>query len=64
MLPLSQRITLTEEQKKWFGDRMSESHTGRVLVPTYLCTKFRKITDNENLSNEEIKSFLIDHCYI
>ena len=54
---------LTGEQKRWFGDRMSESHTGRVLIPGYLYVKFKKIVGNENLKNENIKCWLIDNVY-
>lgn len=54
---------LTNEQRQWFGDRMDESHTGRVIVPSHLYKKFRKIVDNEFLSNEQIKDYLIEYCY-
>lgn len=54
---------LTEEQKNWFGNRMDESHTGRVLVPSRLYAKFRKITGREHLQNHVIKCWLIDNCY-
>lgn len=54
---------LTKEQKAWFGDRMTESHTGRVLIPSYLYKKFRKVVDNECVPNDEIKDYLIKHCY-
>ncbi len=56
-------FVLTEDQKDWFGNRMDESHTGRVIVPSYLYKKFRKIADNDFLSNEDIKCYLIDKCY-
>lgn len=54
---------LTEEQKSWFGDRMHESSTGRVIVPSYLYNKFRKIVGNELLSNDRVKSWLISNVY-
>jgi len=54
---------LTRAQYEWFGDRMTESHTGRVSAPSYCYNKFRKIIDNEFLSNEEIKCYLIDYVY-
>lgn len=54
---------LTEEQKEWFGSRMDEGRSGRVLVPSYLYKKFKKIFDSEFLSNEAIKCYLIDECY-
>ena len=54
---------LTEEQVIWFGDRMTESSTGRVLIPTRLYDKFRKITNNELLTNITIKCWLIDNIY-
>lgn len=54
---------LTDDQKHWFGDRISESQTGRVLVPSYLYAKFKKIVGNENLDNESIKCWLIDNVY-
>ena len=56
-------IDLTEDQKEWFGDRMDESAAGRVLIPTRLYDKFRKIQDNEFLGNELIKCYLIDNVY-
>ncbi|AUR86202.1 hypothetical protein NVP1083O_56 [Vibrio phage 1.083.O._10N.286.52.B9] len=61
--PLSDPDLLTEQQKEWFGDRITESHTGRVLIPTYLYTKFKKIVGNEFLINQHIKSWLIDNVY-
>ena len=54
---------LTREQFEWFGNRMTESHTGRVLVPSHCYNKFRKICDDEYLSNGDIKCYLIDHVY-
>jgi hypothetical protein len=48
----------------WFGDRMHESHTGRVLVPSHCYAKFRKLADNEFLSNQQIKDWLIDNVYL
>lgn len=54
---------LTREQFDWFGDRMTESHTGRVLVPSHCYSKFRKIIDNEFISNGDIKCYLIDNVY-
>ena len=54
---------LTEDQKDWFGNRMDENQSGRVLVPTRLYKKFRIIADNEFISNHDIKAYLIDHVY-
>jgi hypothetical protein len=54
---------LTEEQKIWFGDRMTEGRSGAVQIPTRLYDKFRKITGNPFLKNNEIKSWLIEKCY-
>jgi len=54
---------LTQDQKEWFGSRMHESATGRVLVASYLYKKFRKIADAESWTNGEIKDYLIDRCY-
>ena len=50
-------------QLLWFGNRINESHTGRVLIPSHCYAKFRKITDNEFISNQEIKDWLIDNVY-
>ena len=50
-------------QLDWFGDRISESQSGRVLIPSHCYAKFRKITDNELISNREIKVWLIDNIY-
>jgi hypothetical protein len=54
---------LTKEQKEWFGNRMDETQSGRVIVPSYLFEKFRKITGRPELQNHTIKSWLIDYCY-
>lgn len=54
---------LTEAQKIWFGDRMTENASGRVIIPTHLCEKFKKIADNPFMDNSEIRCWLIDHCY-
>lgn len=62
-MPIDNPNILTKEQKEWFGNRMDESQTGRVRVPTYLYDKFRKITANEFYTNSQIKSWLIEHCY-
>ena len=54
---------LTEEQKDWFGNRIKESHTGRVIVAQHLVEKFRKLSGDYTTSKEVIKNFLIDQCY-
>jgi hypothetical protein len=54
---------LTDEQKDWFAERMDENASGRVLVPSYLYTKFRKLAENEFISNSDIKNYLIECCY-
>lgn len=54
---------LTEDQKDWFGNRMTEGSTGSIKVPTHLYNKFRKIYENDLTSNEDIKTYLIDNCY-
>jgi hypothetical protein len=54
---------LSAQDLRWFGDRMHESHTGRVIVPSHCYVKFRKITDNEFISNQEIKDWLITNVY-
>ena len=56
-------LKLTEEQKDWFGDRMTEGSTGSVKVPTHLYNKFRKIFGDECISNDHIKTYLINNCY-
>ncbi len=61
-MPIMNPNILTKEQKLWFGNRMDESQSGRVLVPTYLYDKFRKLTNTE-YENHMIKSYLIDYCY-
>jgi hypothetical protein len=55
--------TLTNEQKKWFGERMSENDRGRVIIPNYLYIKFKKITEQDELTNTDIKYWLIDNVY-
>jgi hypothetical protein len=54
---------LTRKQYEWFGDRMTESHTGRVSAPSHCYNKFRKVCGSDHLSNEEIKCYLIDNVY-
>ena len=56
-------INLSDEQEAWFGDRMTESSTGRILVPARLYTEFKKITGVYCVTNQQIKDFLIDNCY-
>jgi len=58
-----EELKLTDEQIRWFGDRMTEGSTGAVRVPSYLIKKLKKIADNEFLPNDVCKSFLIDTCY-
>tara|TARA_R110000851_G_scaffold22894_1_gene67562 strand:- start:872 stop:1066 length:195 start_codon:yes stop_codon:yes gene_type:complete len=57
------QLQLTEQEKNWFADRMSESGTGRVLIPSNLYHKVRKMADNPFLDNSQIKTFLINECY-
>ena len=57
------RNALTKEQKEWFSDRMEESHTGRLLIPSYLYAKFRKIVEEPDLSNIDIFVYFRDYCY-
>lgn len=54
---------LNKEQAEWFDERMSESYTGRVIVPTHLCNKFRRITERPDLDNHTIKRWLIDNIW-
>ena len=54
---------LTKDEKDWFGDRMDESHTGRILIPKRLYEKFRNITGASTATNAEIKCWLIDNAY-
>lgn len=56
-------VNLTREQKIWFLERMDESETGRVIVPTRLCDKLRKLADDPEITNFECKSYLIDNIY-
>jgi hypothetical protein len=63
MLVIDTKFELNEEQKSWFGNRLNEGATGRVAVPSHLYPKFREIYGNELLSKNEIKSYLLRHCY-
>lgn len=60
---LNEIYQLSDEEKDWFGDRMTETASGVVQVPSHLYKKFRKIQDNEFISNENIKCWLIDNVY-
>jgi hypothetical protein len=42
---------------------MSENDQGRVIVPNYLYIKFKKITEQDELTNTDIKYWLIDNVY-
>lgn len=54
---------LSYEERSYFGNRMTESSTGAVQVPTRLYEKFRNITGLGFAKNHEIKEFLIRNCY-
>lgn len=56
-------IELTKEQKNWFGERMNENERGRVIVPNHCYIKFKKLIGDSNLTNTDIKSWLIDNIY-
>ena len=55
-------LKLTADELNWFGDRMNESHTGRVLVPKYLRTKLIKMAIKP-MSDDEAKDFLINKIF-
>ncbi len=57
------KVNLSNEQKEWFGERMDESATGRVIVPKYLLTKLKKIADNDSITDLQAKTWLIDNVY-
>ncbi len=54
---------ISEEDKIWFSERIYTSGTGRIIVPTYLLNKYRKLTEDYKNPNEIIKSRLINDCY-
>lgn len=54
---------LTEDQMYWFSERLRESSTGRVIVPSHCYVKFKRVVENDYLSNEQIKCWLIDNVY-
>lgn len=56
-------VNLTVDEKEWFGERMYESITGRIMMPSYLYKKFKKITGLNKASNMCIKCYLIDEVY-
>jgi hypothetical protein len=56
-------VDLTEDQKNWFAERMGENASGKVLVPSHLYAKFRKITGLEWVNKAVIKDWLIRNCY-
>lgn len=60
---VNHEFKLTEDEKDWFGNRMSEGESGAVTVPTHLLNKLRKLTNQPNISNQVAKSYLIDKCY-
>lgn len=57
------QFKLTPVQIDWFGNRLHESASGKVIVPSHCYKKFKKIADNEFLSNQDIKTWLIDNVY-
>ena len=60
---MTPHFEMTEELKTWFGDRMTESHTGRVIVPSHLYKKYKKLAQNEEIKNHDIRTILIENCY-
>lgn len=54
---------LTEELKEWFAKRMSETASGRVQVTTAAYNKYKRLAENDCISNGEIKCILIDEVY-
>ena len=56
-------LLLLPSEINWFGDRITESHSGRVLIPSHCYTKFRRIIGDEFLTNIEVKCWLIDNIY-
>jgi len=56
-------LVLTEQQKEWFGDRMDENQSGRVLIPSHLYEKLRNLADDPSLPRYKIKAYLIRVCY-
>lgn len=55
---------LTEDQKKWFGNRLDETQTGKVIVKKYLVKKYRQITGNYHDRDFVIKDEIIKNLYI
>lgn len=45
---MSEEYDLSTEQIEWFAERLDESPTGRVIVPTYVLNKFRRLTGSED----------------
>lgn len=56
-------ITLTREQKIWFGERMGENDKGRVIIPSHCYVKLKKLANNQSLTNNAMKTWLIDNVY-
>ena len=54
---------LTESEKDWFAERMDETQSGRVQVPSNLYKRFKRLVGNDSVPNHEIKCHLIDYCY-
>ena len=54
---------LSKEEKLWFDQRMEENQRGKVIVQNYCYVKFKKLANNNSLTNNEIKTWLINNVY-
>lgn len=60
---MHEKLKLSNEQKEWFAQRMTESRSGNVLVPSHLINKYKKLAGDTTIPSWEVKSTLIDQCY-
>jgi hypothetical protein len=60
VLPPVPKFTEISPDETFIVDRISESPTGRILIPTHIVTKYRKVFNRYSGTNGEIRSEIIN----
>lgn len=53
---------LSEEERLWFGERIKESPSGRLIISTSLVNKYRRLACDFYTSTPVIKDKIIRQC--
>ena len=53
---------LKEDDLKWFAERLDTSGTGRVIVPSYLVKKYRRLTGDLDSDAAVVRSKIVYLC--